>query len=119
MNDISAYAEAILDALDEPALIVRGQRTIAANGAARSLIGNDIVGRDLPLVIRSPLALDTILSGKEADVEVVGIGSATRPWHLSVRPLDGGATLVRLIDRSAVQAAERMRTDFVANASHE
>ena len=60
-----------------------------------------------------------ILFGREAEIDVVGIGSADRPWHLSTRPLADGAALVRLIDRSAVHAAERMRTDFVANASHE
>jgi two-component system phosphate regulon sensor histidine kinase PhoR len=119
MRDTSAYSDAILDALVEPALIVRGERTVAANRAARLLIGKDIVGRDLRLVVRNPLALETILLGREADVDVVGIGSASRSWHLSVRPIGGTATLVRLIDRSAVQAAERMRTDFVANASHE
>jgi two-component system phosphate regulon sensor histidine kinase PhoR len=119
MRDISAFSNAILDALDEPALIVRGGQTLAANRAARALIGGDIVGRDLRLVVRNPLALDTILAGREADVDVIGIGSATRSWHLAVRPLDEAALLVRLTDRSAVQAAERMRTDFVANASHE
>jgi len=50
---------------------------------------------------------------------VVGLGSSDHRWQLSARPLAGGATLVRLADRSAVQTAERMRTDFVANASHE
>ena len=119
MTDISALASAILDAITEPALIVRAQRTIAANHAARSLLGEAIIGRDLRFAIRHPLALDMILLGREAEIDVVGIGSADRPWHLSTQPLADGASLVRLIDRSAVQAAERMRTDFVANASHE
>jgi two-component system phosphate regulon sensor histidine kinase PhoR len=119
MADISALASAILDAITEPALIVRAQRTLAANRAARSLLGNAIIGRDLRFAIRHPLALDIILLGREAELDVVGIGSAERPWHLSTRPLADGASLVQLTDRSAVQAAERMRTDFVANASHE
>ena len=50
MRDASAFSDAILDALVEPALIVRGERTVAANRAARLLIGKDIVGRDLRLV---------------------------------------------------------------------
>ena len=119
MADISALASAILDAIEEPALIVRAQRTLAANRAARALLGDAIIGRDLRFAIRHPLALDMILLGREAEIDVVGIGSAERPWHMSARPLADGASLVRLIDRSAVQAAERMRTDFVANASHE
>ena len=119
MADISALASAILDAIAEPALIVRAQRTIAANHAARALMGAAIIGRDLRFAIRHPLALDMILLGRDGEIDVVGIGSADRPWHLSTQPLADGASLVRLTDRSAVQAAERMRTDFVANASHE
>jgi two-component system phosphate regulon sensor histidine kinase PhoR len=112
-------ASQLLDALDEPALIVRDQRTLAANRAARALLGDGIAGRDLRFAIRHPLALEHILAGREADIELVGLGSADRPWQLSVRRLAGGAALVRLADRSAMQSAERMRTDFVANASHE
>ena len=119
MADSLLLAAAILDAIEEPALIVRDQRTLAANRAARSLLGAAMVGRDLRFAIRHPLALDLILSGQEAEIDVVGIGSAERPWHLSSRPLADGAALVRLTDRSAIEAAERMRTDFVANASHE
>jgi two-component system phosphate regulon sensor histidine kinase PhoR len=111
-------ATAILDAIDEPAFIVRRGMIEAANHAALSLLGQHMVARDLRFAIRHPLALNTILTGKTADIELVGVGSAERPWHMSVRPLPGGA-LVRLSDRSALRAAERMRTDFVANASHE
>ena len=112
-------ATAILDAIAEPSLIVRDQCTVAANQAARALLGNAIVGRDLRFAIRHPLALDLIMAGREAALDLVGIGSAERPWHMSLRPLADGAALVQLTDRSAVEAAERMRTDFVANASHE
>lgn len=114
----SNLATAILDAIDEPALIVRRGIVEAANHAALALLGQQMIGRDLRFAIRHPLALDTILAGEAADVELVGVGSADRPWHMSVRPLPGGA-MARLSDRSALRAAERMRTDFVANASHE
>jgi two-component system phosphate regulon sensor histidine kinase PhoR len=115
----STLALAILDAIQEPALIVDRGSILAANQGAQEHLGQNIVGRDLRLAIRHPLALDTILAGRPAELELVGIGGADRPWHLSVSPLAGGAILVRLGDRSAVRAAERMRTDFVANASHE
>ncbi len=115
---VDPISQAILDAIDEPALIVGSGKVKGANQAAQSLLGGAIQDRDLRFAIRHPLALDTILAGRLADLELIGIGSAERPWHLSVRPLPGG-TLVRLSDRSIVRAAERMRTDFVANASHE
>ena len=118
MQDFASLATAILDAIDDPALIVRRQQVEAANQAARNLLGEQIVGRDIRLAIRHPLALNTILASNSADLELVGVGSADRPWQLTVRPIPGGA-LVRLSDRSALRSAERMRTDFVANASHE
>ncbi len=111
--------DALLEALDEPALIVGGGRTLAANGAARALLGESIVDRDIRIAIRHPQALAAVLAGKRADVAVIGLGSAERPWQLSVRPFGRGSVLIRLIDRTAVIAAERMRVDFVANASHE
>ena len=110
---------ALLDAFAEPTLIVERGMVRAANAAMRDLLGQQIIGRDLRIAIRHPHALDTIVKGKAADIDVIGIGTADRSWHLQVRPLDGGAVLVRLSDRSDVVAAERMRTDFVANASHE
>ena len=109
----------LIAALDEPALLVEGSRTIVANVAARRLLGQRIEGADVRMAIRHPEALGAILSASEARIEIVGIGSADRPWLLTVRPLDRGLRLVRLVDRSAERAAERMRVDFVANASHE
>ena len=114
---VTAYA--LIDALDEPALIVGAGRTIAANTAARALLGDSIVDRDVRIAIRHPQALGAILAGRPADLAVVGLGSAQRPWHLSVRPIGRDHCLVRLTDRSIAIAAERMRVDFVANASHE
>jgi two-component system phosphate regulon sensor histidine kinase PhoR len=109
----------LIRVLDEPAIIIEGTRTVAANDSARALLGRRIEGADVRLAIRHPEALRTILSQESADIEVVGIGSAERPWRLIVRPLDDRMALVRLVDQSAGRAAERMRVDFVANASHE
>jgi two-component system phosphate regulon sensor histidine kinase PhoR len=110
---------AILDAIEEPALIVERGMVKIANQAAWQLLGSLITGRDLRFAIRHPSALETILAGRHADIELVGIGAADRPWSLSVRPIGGDSVLVRLADSSALRSAERMRTDFVANASHE
>ena len=85
----SDIAAAVLDAIDEPALVVRRGMVEAANRAALELLGQQIVGRDLRFAIRHPQALNVILAGESADLELVGIGSAERPWLLSVRPLPG------------------------------
>lgn len=112
-------AHSLIGALDEPALIIENSRTVAANAAARALLGGYIEGADIRFAIRHPEALRSILAQQTADLELVGIGSADRPWLLKVRPIAGKMTVVRLVDQSAGRAAERMRVDFVANASHE
>jgi two-component system phosphate regulon sensor histidine kinase PhoR len=109
----------LVDALDEPALIVEGSTVRIANGTARKLFGARIEGRDVRLAIRHPQALERILGHKPGEIDATGIAELGRSWRLVIRPIGSGAALVRLIDRSAAVAAERMRVDFVANASHE
>ena len=110
---------AIVDALDEPALIVEGRIVRIANGAAQNLLGSGIQGRDVRLAIRHPQALERILAHRSGDVDVTGIGEIGRSWRLLIRQLDDRSVLVRMIDRSDAVSAEKMRVDFVANASHE
>ena len=114
-----AAIRSLLEALDEPALVLEGGVVRVANAAARALLGETIEGGDVRLAIRHPQALEHILPATAGDVEITGIGQFGRPWTLSVRKIDGRQLLVRLIDRSAAIAAEKMRVDFVANASHE
>jgi len=119
--------QAILDAIDDPVLIVSGQIVIRANGAARALLGAHILGEDVRLAIRHPAATER-LTGRGGDraaaaadgpIELVGLGERERRWELVVHPLGARDLIVRLADRTGTYAAERMRVDFVANASHE
>ena len=110
---------ALVDALDEPALIVEGLMVGFANAGAKSVLGQAIEGRDVRLAIRHPEALEHILTGRPGELEVTGIGEVGRPWRVIVRDLGQGASFVRMIDRAAAVSAEKMRVDFVANASHE
>ncbi len=114
-----ATSQKIIEAFDDPVLIVDQARIHAANEAMRALLGAGIVGRDVRLAIRHPQALAAILAGEARTVDISGIGGAERPWTLAVRPIGGTQVLARLQDRSAAITAERMRVDFVANASHE
>lgn len=110
---------ALLEALEEPALLVAGERTHAANTAALALLGAQVVGQDIRFAIRQPHALDAILAGRAARIEVLGIGGVDRSWSVGVTRLSPELLLIRLTDRSAARAAERSQVDFVANASHE
>jgi two-component system phosphate regulon sensor histidine kinase PhoR len=119
MPDPGRNERTLVDALDEPALVVEGLTISVANIAARELLGPSIEGRDLRLAVRQPELLEHIISGHAGDLDVTGIGEHGRPWRVIVRNLGLGTAFVRMVDRSDAQAAERMRTDFVANASHE
>lgn len=119
MLENGSNVRALMEALEEPALIVQGGIVRLANTAALNLLGSAIEGRDVRLAIRHPQALDRILRGAAGDVDVVGIGDVGRPWRLIIRQLDRGRAFIRMVDRSDALSSERMRVDFVANASHE
>jgi two-component system, OmpR family, phosphate regulon sensor histidine kinase PhoR len=110
---------ALVNALDEPSLVVEGSIVRFANAAARRLLGARIEGRDVRLAIRHPQALELILSHGTGEIEATGIVQPGRSWRLLMRRLWPDAALVRMIDRSDAVSAEKMRVDFVANASHE
>ncbi|MFL6829345.1 MAG: sensor histidine kinase [Sphingomicrobium sp.] len=119
MTDRGQNERALVDALDEPALIVEGTVVRLANRLACELLGAGIEGRDIRLAIRHPQALERILANQSSEIDVTGIVELGRSWRLVIRPLRPGAALVRMIDRSEAVSAEKMRVDFVANASHE
>jgi two-component system phosphate regulon sensor histidine kinase PhoR len=119
MVDSALTERALVDALDEPALVVEGSIVRLANPAAQRLFGGRIQGRDVRLAIRHPQALDRILSHRSAEIDVTGVAEPGRSWRLVIRELGGNSALVRMVDRSDSVSAEKMRVDFVANASHE
>jgi two-component system phosphate regulon sensor histidine kinase PhoR len=119
MAAIGAGEQALIDALDEPALVVSGSTVRLANPPALRLLGARIEGRDVRLAIRHPQALDYILARRAADLDATGIVDPGRSWRLIIRLIDDDAVLVRMVDRSDSVSAEKMRVDFVANASHE
>ncbi|MBA2936126.1 ATPase [Sphingomonas sp. CGMCC 1.13654] len=113
--------EDLLGAVDDPLLLVEGRQVMRANAAAIRVLGEHVVGEDVRVAIRHPVAAE-LLAGEshlEGSVELIGLGAADRHWLLSIQPLGQGAKLVRLSDRTATRASERIRVDFVANASHE
>jgi two-component system phosphate regulon sensor histidine kinase PhoR len=119
MRDHGPGVRALIDALDEPAMVIEQGVVALANAPARSLLGNRVEGRDVRLAIRHPQALEQILGNRGGDLEVTGIAEPGRPWRLSIKSLDEDIVLVRMFDTADLVAAEKMRVDFVANASHE
>lgn len=119
-------ASDLIEAVDEPLLIVRNRKVLLANSAARAILGAHIEGADVRLAIRHPAAAQILGEPEGADqpgdssrTELVGLGELDRRWEMTTARLKDGSRLVRLTDRSEVHATEQMRVDFVANASHE
>jgi two-component system phosphate regulon sensor histidine kinase PhoR len=121
-------AREMIDALTDPMLLLSEGRIVAANAAARQLLGNWIEGQDARLALRHPEVVERLMSTAESghaagrgpeQFEIEGVGDPDRRWLVTIASLGGGGRMVHLADRSEAIAAEKMRVDFVANASHE
>lgn len=123
----------LVDALPLPILLVnRAERIVSANPAARLLFGRDIEGRAFVTVLRQPAlgqALEEALQDDRPGRVRLRISSNGREMvaMATVSPLppgdeiglpQGGA-VVAIEDVTALEEAEVMRRDFVANVSHE
>ncbi|MBV8685311.1 MAG: ATPase [Alphaproteobacteria bacterium] len=123
-NGLEEMAAEVIAPLDDPILLLRAGRILAANPAARALLGPWIEGQDVRLALRHPATVERLSrsaapAAPVEQIEVAGIGHAERKWLVTIASISGEMRLVHLRDRSAALAAERMRVDFVANASHE
>src|SRR5580698_810053 len=135
--NLAASAQAIVDGLPDPLIAVdRQRRIVRTNLAARALLGPVVGERDLSTAFRQPqllAAIDGLLetgidgnyTGPDqtaAELVLSGPPELDMIAHLRRLPraaADGSLALVVLHDTTALRRAERMRADFVANASHE
>ena len=111
-----------IDAIAGPFLVVRDSRVARANAAARTLLGQHIVGEDVRLAIRHAGAADQLGNAGTAParpVDLVGLGTLDQRWQMHAATIAPGLRLVHLVNQTGEYAAERVRVDFVANASHE
>ena len=107
----------------EPLLGTADNIVTIANDAAIRLLGRHIVGADVRTAIRHPAATEWLayIQG-DTPLEPVNLVDFPRPgqrWTMRIAALSGSENIIFLSDRSAIDAADRMRSDFVANASHE
>lgn len=114
---------AALEALPLAVLLVDNQRDIRwVNEGARALLSDAVVGRSLLGVLRHPPlvdALDQVLAGAGAIDGIETPIGQDRLLVADIRRLDGDRALIALKDASAEMRLERLRSDFIANVSHE
>lgn len=120
-------AQDIVAALSYPAMAVSGSlRILAANTPVKSIFDDDMTGTDLVRVLRHPDALAcvnrVIRTGDPESISLELQFTTRRTFDVSVGPitLSGEVIyLLTLLDVSAEIEAERSRSTFVANVSHE
>lgn len=119
----------VLNTLSHPVMLVDGNRTLQfLNTAAEEQFGAGLLNQDFVRCLRSPEALDCVdrvLAGSTEEETTIQLQlpvrrtlkvSVVRPEN--VDQLDFCA-VVTVIDISHIFEAEQMRSDFVANVSHE
>lgn len=105
------------------------ERVDHLNAQARSMIGDQAMGRHYLAVLRQPEAIEAIersrASATRTEVTFSSTNTTSRThYRLSCAPLEqddpaGPVSLVTLEDISEIYSAGRARREFVANVSHE
>jgi len=114
------FSALLIAALSDPVMIVTNGRVTRANAAARAVLGDYIVNQDVRVALRHPMVTPSLAqTAADTVIEVAGIGGRDQHWEIRVSTISPGTRIIQMVDRTARYAAERARTDFVANASHE
>ena len=123
--------DGFMEAIPLPAVLVdQSERFIAANAAATTLLGANLVGRHFATILRQPnvaTAIESCLYERSAKtarhLSTDGAQDTTFEVALRYSPgigaVNGGAALISLTDITDREQASQMRRDFVANVSHE
>lgn len=114
-----------------PALMVdQTERIVAANTDAKTLLGQNIVGRHFATILRQPQVLEAIeqslqSKGTKTARHLSNDGAQDTTFDVQCRYMNGvgavsgGAVLTTFQDVTHLEQASQMRRDFVANVSHE
>jgi two-component system phosphate regulon sensor histidine kinase PhoR len=114
----------ILEGMAEGVALLQDGEIIAANPAFARLIGasGQVDGKTPLEAARLPELAEVIEESVRRDAEVAReIAADPRTLRVAARPLGGRSrrTVVVLLDMTETRRLERLRRDFVANASHE
>lgn len=117
----------LLEALPDPALLVdREGRVAGSNAAARRQLQFEASGLRLASILRHPELLDAAQAaahdGVARTVEYETSAPVEEHFKAYVAPIEWArarAALMVFTNQTAMVATERMRADFLANASHE
>lgn len=109
----------VVEPLSLPLILFDRDRIIAANEAARAVIGAHVIGQDARIALRHPEAVRLLEQPEGSSATISGLTGAKSLWQLNRRRIDDRHWTIELIDRTTEADISRAHTDFVANASHE
>ncbi len=115
---IAAFAP-LLDPLGVPLLVLRSERIISANAAARAAFGAHIVDQDARVALRHPDAIALLEQPDGATATISGLTTAKSVWKLRLFVIEGDLRMIEFSDLTSQADVSKAHTDFVANASHE
>lgn len=110
--------------VDEASLLLDADSTvIAANEMALDLLGQHIIGYPLDRFLRHPDFADAVRLAAEEEkfstMEYTRMDQIRRNFFLRFAPFEEDYILLVIFDGTMMQSVERIRSDFVANVSHE
>ena len=120
----------LLSGMPEPIMLLdQNEQVVMANDSAETLFGAALEGVPLVRIVRWPGVLSIIGAalneGKTCEADFQTTDSRQITYRVVAHPItltgdrDGPAVILSLRDVSHIEEAERMRSDFVANVSHE
>jgi two-component system phosphate regulon sensor histidine kinase PhoR len=96
---------------------------VAANKAALDILGQHIIGYPLDRFLRHPDFNDAVRracdEGVLTSLDYTRMDEMRRSFTLRLAPFDEAHILLVIVDATMALSVERIRSDFVANVSHE
>ncbi len=115
----------LINAVPNPLLIISKNRVISANLSAIQLLAPPLIGQNIAGAFRHSAVIEKLAQTQNRPIDIneihiiSGLGQRAQKWEMRIGFMDDKHRIVHLSDISANQAVEKMRVDFVANASHE
>ena len=116
--------EDFLNGFSNVAFFLDNRRIIqAANTPAQATFGQDTTGQNFVAIMRRPEVLrliDNCLTHGQQAQELLALDGVLRgDFQVTASRVGESEVVISFADQTDIRAAERMRSDFVANVSHE
>ncbi|MBI1403760.1 MAG: two-component sensor histidine kinase [Porphyrobacter sp.] len=116
--DLESIRE-LIENFSTPLMITERNTIALANRAARTMLGQHVVGQDARVALRQPEAISLLNDNRNGEAIVRGLVRRQDIWQINRQAIDERFAMLELTNQTAEADISRAHTDFVANASHE